>query len=269
MGLFSGKAGIVTGASSGIGRAAAIAFAREGGAVVLADLESVKTQGEKVSAEIKQAGGRAEFFAVDVSNATEVKSLVQKTIELFGRLDFAFNNAGVLSSGFTSEIEESDFDRIMSVDVKGVWLCMKYQLAYMTQNGGGTIVNNASEAGLVGTPLAGAYVAAKHAVVGLTKTAAGEYANMGIRINAVAPGAIGTPMVLSLPQSMQDSLIAPQPLHRLGTPEEVAEAVIWLCSDKSSFVLGVTLSVDGGATSNAQSYSAENSPSEFVNSWNS
>lgn len=261
MGLFSGKAGLVTGASSGIGRATALAFAREGAAVVIADLAAARQQGQEVVAQIETLGGRAAFVATDVSQASDVANLVSATVELFGRLDFAFNNAGVHSAGFTADIEEQDFDRVLAVDTKGVWLCMKYQLAHMMANGGGAIVNNASEAGLVGTPAAAAYVAAKHAVVGLTKAAAGEYANMGIRINAVAPGAIGTPMVLSLPQATQDSLMAPQPLRRLGTPEEVAEAVVWLCSKKASFVLGVTLPVDGGATANAQSYSPENSPS--------
>lgn len=151
----------------------------------------------------------------------------------------------------------------MAVDLKGVWLSMKYELLHMMENGGGAIVNTASEAGLVGTPLASAYVAAKHGVIGLTKTAAGEYANMGIRINAIAPGAIATPMVLELPQEGQDLLLDPQPLNRFGTPEEVAEAVLWLTSDKSSFVTGTTLSIDGGATSNAQSYSPDLSPKKL------
>lgn len=261
MGLFTGKAGIVTGASSGIGKAAALAFAREGASVTVADLAASEEAANEVVAAIEALGARAVFVPTDVSNGVDVAHLIHSTVEHFGSLDFAFNNAGVHSPGFTADIEERDFDRVMAVDAKGIWLCMKYELLHMIKNGGGAIVNNASEAGLVGTPAAAAYVAAKHAVVGLTKAAAGEYANYGVRVNAIAPGAIGTPMVLSLPQATQDSLMAPQPLHRLGTPEEVAEAVLWLCSDKSSFVLGVTLPVDGGATANAQSYSPQNSPS--------
>lgn len=258
---FKGKAGLVTGAAGGIGRATAVAFGRQGANVVVADLESSRIEALETVKLIEHAGGSATFVAVDVADAESVESLVEATVSRYGRLDFAHNNAGVLSTGFTADIEESDFDRILAIDVKGVWLAMKYEILYMKAHGGGTIVNTASEAGLVGTPLAGAYVAAKHAVVGLTKTAAGEYANMGIRINAVAPGAIETPMVSSLPEAGQQMLMAPQPLHRFGTPEEVAEAVVWLSSEKSSFVLGAVLSIDGGATSNAQSFDPNLSPS--------
>jgi NAD(P)-dependent dehydrogenase (short-subunit alcohol dehydrogenase family) len=261
MGLFKDKTGLVTGGSSGIGRATAIAFAREGANVVIADLEAARTAADEVVAEIVAQGGQAVFVPTDVSSARDVENLVAETVRTFGALDFAFNNAGVHTAGFTDAIEEREFDRVMAVDTKGVWLCLKYEIAHMKRHGGGAIVNAASVAGLVGTPQAAAYVAAKHAVVGLTKAAAGEFANMGIRINAVAPGAIATPMVLQLPSQTQHSLMEPQPLQRLGRPEEVAEAVLWLCSSKSSFVLGTTLSVDGGATLNAQSYSAENSPS--------
>jgi NAD(P)-dependent dehydrogenase (short-subunit alcohol dehydrogenase family) len=263
MGMFTGKSGIITGGASGMGRASAIAFAREGGKVSVADTESSRKAGESVVAEIRAAGGEALFIPVDVSQAQEVKNMVDLTVSTFGSLDFAFNNAGILAVGYTHLVDEADFDRIFAVDVKGVWLCMKYQLSYMIEHGGGTIVNNASEAGLVGAPLAGPYVGAKHAVVGLTKTAAGEYANLGIRINAIAPGAIATPMVLTLPQEVQDSLMAPQPLNRMGTPEEVAEVVLFLSSDKSSFMLGSIVSIDGGATSNAQSYAPNTSPASF------
>ncbi len=218
MGLFDGKAGFVTGAAGGIGRATAVAYAREGAKVVVADIEASRANSEETVAIIKAAGGEALFVPTDVSKADQVKHLVDTVVSTYGRLDFAFNNAGVLATGFTADIEEKDFDRIMAIDVKGVWLCMKYALLYMKAHGGGVIVNTASEAGLVGTPNAGAYVAAKHAVVGLTKTAAGEYANMNIRINAIAPGAIATPMVLNLPKEAQDVLMDPQPLHRFGTP---------------------------------------------------
>lgn len=261
MAQFSGKAGFVTGAAGGIGRASAIAFAREGASVVVADVEASRTHSEETVKLIRDAGGAAEFFPVDVTQANQVQALVQRVVDIYGRLDFAFNNAGVLATGFTADIKEADFDRVMAVDVKGVWLCMKYAILHMKANGGGVIVNTASEAGLVGTPQAGAYVAAKHAVVGLTKTAGGEYANMGIRINAIAPGAIATPMVLSLPKEAQDVLMDPQPMHRFGTPEEVAEAVLFLASDKAAFITGTTLSIDGGATSNAQSYNPALSPS--------
>lgn len=260
MGDFDGKAGLVSGAAGGIGRATAIAFAREGGSVVVADLEALRPQGEETVRLITENGGAAIFVATDVTQADDVEALVAAVVATYGSLDFAHNNAGILKVGFTAEIEEADFDQIIAVDLKGVWLAMKYEILQMQKQGGGAIVNTASEAGLVGTPMAGPYVAAKHAVVGLTKTAAGEYANQNIRINAVAPGAIETPMITDLPQEARDSLLAPQPLHRFGTADEVADAVLWLASPRSSFVIGAILSIDGGATSNAQSYSIENSP---------
>jgi NAD(P)-dependent dehydrogenase (short-subunit alcohol dehydrogenase family) len=260
MKLLDGKAGLVTGAAGGIGRATAIAFAREGARVIIGDVEQARKGAEETVAIIKRSNGEAQFVPTDVSKADQVQRLVEVTVTAFGRLDFAFNNAGVLATGFTADLDEKAFDRVMAVDVKGVWLCMQSEIRYMKAHGGGVIVNTASEAGLVGVPTAGAYSAAKHAVVGMTKTAAGEYANMGIRINAVAPGAIATPMVVNLPQAEQDMLMAPQPLHRFGTPEEVAEAVLWLTSNKSAFVLGSVLVIDGGATSNATSYNPLTSP---------
>lgn len=255
-----GLSGLVTGGASGIGRASAIAFAREGARVVIADVDAAALAAQETVDHITAAGGEAIFVPTDVSDESQVKRLVETTVSTFGGLDFAFNNAGILAVGFTVDVEVAEFDRIFAVDVRGVWLCMKHQIRYMMHHGGGSIVNNASEAGLVGTPMAGPYVGAKHAVVGLTKTAAGEYANMGIRINAIAPGAIATPMVLTLPEAAQHSLLAPQPLNRFGQPEEVAEAVVFLSSSKASFILGTVLSIDGGATSNAQSYSADTSP---------
>lgn len=258
---FEGKAGLVSGAAGGIGRATAIAFGHHGGSVVVADLEHVRDRALETVALVEEAGGKAIFIPVDVADSTSVRNLVDETVAHFGRLDFAHNNAGIGGTGFMAEIDEDEFDRIIAVDLKGVWLAMKYEIQYMKSHGGGTIVNTASEAGLVGTLWAGAYVAAKHGVVGLTKTAAGEYANMGIRINAVAPGAISTPMVAQLPARAKEMILAPQPLHRLGTPEEVADAVVWLASDKSSFVVGTVLSIDGGATANAESYNPELSPS--------
>jgi NAD(P)-dependent dehydrogenase (short-subunit alcohol dehydrogenase family) len=261
MALLKGKAGLVTGAAGGIGRATAVAYAREGAKVVISDVEQARKGAEETVAMVKRSGGEAPFIPTDVSKADQVERLVEATVRTFGRLDFAFNNAGVLATGFTADLDERTFDRVTAVDVKGVWRCMQSEIRYRKAHGGGVIVNTASEAGLVGVPTAGAYSAAKHAVVGMTKTAAGEYASMAIRINAVAPGAIATPMVVNLPQAEQDMLMAPQPLHRFGTPEEVAEAVLWLTSDKSSFVLGSVLVIDGGATSNATSYDPSSSPS--------
>lgn len=260
MGLFSGRAGLVSGAAGGIGRATAVALGREGASVLVTDIEAMRAEGEETVALVEKEGGRASFLATDVARADDVRRMVDTTVELFGSLDFAHNNAGVLATGFTADVDEADFDRIMEIDVKGVWLSMKYELLRMMRHGGGVIVNTASEAGLVGTPMAGPYVAAKHAVIGLTKTAAGEYANMGIRINAVAPGAISSRMVLDLPEAGQQMLMAPQPMHRFGTPEEVADSVVFLCSDRASFITGTVLSIDGGATSNAQSYDPALSP---------
>jgi NAD(P)-dependent dehydrogenase (short-subunit alcohol dehydrogenase family) len=228
--------------------------------VIVSDLESRRADAEETVRRVEEVGGRATFVAADVAKAVDVEALVAACAEIYGAVDFAFNNAGVLAVGLITDIEEEAFDRIVAVDLKGVWLCMKYELLHMREHGGGAIVNTSSEAGLVGTPMAGPYVATKHGVIGLTKTAAGENAMMNIRVNAIAPGAIATPMVLNLPQEAQEMLMAPQPMYRLGQPEEVAEAVVWLSSDRASFVTGTVLSIDGGATSNAQSYSAALSP---------
>ena len=187
---FADKAGIVTGAAGGIGRASAVAFGRLGAKVVVADLEQTRSQSLKTVALVEDAGGEAVFAPVDVTSSESVRNLVEFTISQFRRLDFAHNNAGVGSFGFTADMAEEEFDRVVAVDLKGVWLAMRYEILHMKDNGGGTIVNTASESGLVGSLLTAPYVAAKHGVVGLTKTAAGEYANMGIRINAVAPGAV-------------------------------------------------------------------------------
>ncbi|WP_336855503.1 glucose 1-dehydrogenase [Sinomonas albida] len=260
MGWFDGKAGLVTGAAGGIGRASAVAYAAEGGSVIVADLESSRAKGEETVAMIHAAGGNAAFIPVDVSDDAQVEALVDATVREFGRLDFALNNAGIVEMGFTADISEQAWDRLFEVNIKGVWLCLKHELRYMRAHGGGSIVNTASESGLVGTPLASPYVSAKHAVVGLTKTAAGEYANMGIRINAIAPGSVWTPLMASAPAEAQEMLMAPQPMHRFGTPEEIANAVIWLSSHKASFITGITLPIDGGATASAQSFDPNLSP---------
>ena len=261
MGLFEGKAGLVTGAAGGIGRASAIGFAAEGGSVVVSDLESSRALGEETVSIIEATGGKAIFVAGDVSDNDSVKNLVDQTVATYGRLDFAHNNAGIVVMGGVTDIDEAAWDRLFAIDVKGVWLCMKHEILYMREHGGGSIVNTASESGLTGTPLASPYVAAKHAVVGLTKTAAGEVANQGIRVNAIAPGSVRTPMMESAPQEAQDLLLAPQPMHRMGTPEEIANSVIWLASDLASYVTGIALSIDGGAMANAQSYDPSWSPS--------
>jgi len=254
---FEGKVVLITGAATGIGKATAIKFAEQGAKIVIADIDQ---RAQETVDEIKQAGGEASFITTNVTKASDAEAMVKFAVDTYGSLDVAFNNAGVLRTGFLTETSEEDFDLMIDVDLKGVWLSMKYELLYMKDNGGGVIVNTASESGLVGTPVASAYVAAKHGVVGLTKTAAGEYANMNIRVNAIAPGTIATPMVMELPEEEIQTLIAPQPMHRLGKPEEIADSVLWLASHRSSFVTGTVLAIDGGATSNAQSFSPQLSP---------
>jgi NAD(P)-dependent dehydrogenase (short-subunit alcohol dehydrogenase family) len=199
---------------------------------------------------IKAAGGEAIFVKCDVSKADEVKGMIEKTIATFGRLDYAFNNAGtegVMAS--THECTEENFDKTINVNLKGVWLCMKYEIPEILKQGKGVIVNSSSIAGLVGSPGLPAYVATKHGVIGLTKTAALEYAKAGIRVNAVCPGAIKTAMIDRITgknKEVEDQFEAMEPIGRMGEPEEVAKAVIWLCSDEASFVTGHPLAVDGG-----------------------
>ena len=250
MKALDGKVALVTGGSSGIGRAAALAFAREGSRVVIAD---VLVEGsEETKRMIEQAGGEAIFVKADVSKARQVEALIKKAVEAFGRLDCAFNNAGVGGvRARTANHEEDDWDRIMNINLKGVWLCMKYEIQQMLEQGGGVIVNTASVAGLVGFDGTPAYVASKHGVVGLTKGAALEYAKSGIRVNAVCPGVIRTPMIdrtVSKLPHMAEVYRTMHPIGRLGEPEEIAEAVIWLCSDAASFVTGHAMAVDGGLT---------------------
>ncbi len=247
--LVEGKAGLVTGAAGGIGRATALVLAREGAAGVLVnDLEARRADGEETVRLIEQSGGRARFVAGDVTSAADQQLLVAATVEAFGRLDFAHNNAGIEYHATIPETEEAEFDRIIEVNLKGVWLGMKYQIPQMLSQGGGAIVNTASLAGLLAVPALGAYIASKFGVVGLTKTAALEFANEGIRVNCVCPAAIRTFMVEHLPPERQAELTAPQAINRLGEPAEVAEAVAWLISDRSSFVTGIALPVDAGST---------------------
>ena len=244
--IFEDKVALVTGGAFGIGKATAIAFAQRGAKVVVADwiedLETVDT--------IKKAGGTALFVKCDVSDTGDVASMVHKTIEQFGSLDYAVNNAGI--EGETApahECSETNWDKVLGINLKGVWLCMKHEIPIMLNQGKGSIVNVASIAGLVGFPGLPAYVASKHAVIGLTKTAALENAKLNIRINAVCPGVIKTPMVdrvTGKDKTVEKAYEDMEPVGRMGQPEEVAEAIIWLCSDASSFVTGESMAVDGG-----------------------
>jgi NAD(P)-dependent dehydrogenase (short-subunit alcohol dehydrogenase family) len=252
-GTLNGKVALVTGGASGIGRATALAFAREGAKLVIADMN--EEGGHQTSHMITENGGEAIFVKTDVTSASAVEALISKAVETYGRLDCAHNNAGISGAGIggehralTAEYPAERWQQVIVINLTGVWLCMKYEIAQMLTQGGGTIVNTASGAGLVGLPYACAYVASKHGVVGLTKTAALEYAQQGIRVNCVCPGYIQTPMTeggLSNPER-RARIIASEPIGRLGTPEEVAEAVVWLCSDAASFVTGHTMTVDGG-----------------------
>lgn len=244
-----GKVALVTGGSTGIGRATALTFAREGATVAVADVAA--REGEETVRLITDAGGSARFIEADVSAAQDVEAMVGMTVDSFGRLDIAFNNAGIEGDmGISShEYTEEAWDRVIAVNLKGAWLSMKHEIAAMLKTGGGAIVNTSSIWGLVGVQGAAAYVASKHGIAGLTKAAALEYAGQGIRINAVNPGPIRTPMVdrfIDNVPGAEEQMIAKQPNGRLGLPEEVAEAVLWLCSDAASFVVGHTMVVDGG-----------------------
>lgn len=244
----AGKVALVTGGGSGIGRATAVAFAHAGARVVVADVD--RAGGEETVRRIIGAGGAARFVQTDVTQAAQVEALVHQTIGAYQRLDYACNNAGIagLDAGLADH-PEAAWDHILAVNLKGVWLCMKYEIPAMLRQGGGTIVNIASVAGLVGGSGTAAYTASKYGVIGLTKAAALEWAPRGIRVNAVCPGFIRTPMLerfLGADPAMEGPLTALEPMGRMGTPEEVAQAVVWLCSDAASFVTGVPLPVDGG-----------------------
>jgi len=243
------KAGLVTGAAGGIGRATAVALGREGAAVVVNDLAARRADGEETVAQVQAAGGRATFVAGDVSDSGDHLALVAAVVDDFGRLDFAVNNAGVEVSATLIDTTEDEWDAIMAVNLKGVWLGLKAQLPQMAaQGGGGAIVNVASLAGLIAAPALGQGQPVTIRIGHGTKTAAVEHAQHEIRVNAVCPAAIASDMILSMEPERQQELASPQALKRFGTPAEVAEAIVWLLSDRASFVTGTAMPVDAGST---------------------
>lgn len=250
-GILDGKVALVTGGASGIGRATAAAMAREGARVAVADRAEESASG--TVALINAAGGQAIAIGGDVTREADVIAMVARTVAAFGRLDCAFNNAGIAGRAVgpagqrIHELSQTSFDTMLAVNLTGVFLCLKHEIKQMlAQGGGGAIVNTASIAGLIGLPTSGHYVAAKHGVVGLTKTAAMEYALDGIRVNCVNPGYITTPMTKETLEARGEEILAKVPMRRTGTPEEIAEAVVWMCSDKASFMTGAAQVVDGG-----------------------
>ena len=244
--IFKDKVAIVTGGASGIGRATSLAFAKQGAKVAVVDW---KENDEMVDL-IKELGSEAIFIKCDVSKAEEVKAMVAEAIAAFGRLDYAFNNAGIEGTqANTLECTEQNWDKTLGINLKGIWLCMKHEIPELLKQGKGAIVNCASVAGLIGFAGLPAYVASKHGVVGLTKTTALEYAKLGIRVNAVCPGVIQTPMIDRLTGKTKEAIeqfTGLEPMGRFGLPEEIANAVVWMCSDEASFVTGHAMTVDGG-----------------------
>src|SRR5690242_1792181 len=252
-GILEDKVALVTGGGSGIGRATAVAMAREGARVAVSDLS--KEGIEATVALINAGGGQSIAIVGDVADEAAVANMVARTVSAFGRIDCAFNNAGVAGRSVgpvgqrTHELAQSSVAKMFSINLIGVFLCMKHEITQMlAQGGGGAIVNTASIAGLIGLATSAHYVAAKHGVVGLTKSAAIEYAEDGIRVNCVNPGYIQTPMTKETMEERFDEIIAKVPVRRLGVPEEIAEAVVWMCSDKASFMTGASHVVDGGYT---------------------
>jgi NAD(P)-dependent dehydrogenase (short-subunit alcohol dehydrogenase family) len=250
-GILDRKVALVTGGASGIGRATALAMAREGARVAVADRTEEGAAG--TVALINAGGGQAIAIGGDVTSEDQVAAMVARTVAAYGRIDCAFNNAGVAGAAVgpgrqrLHELSQTSFDTMLAINLRGVWLCLKHEIAQMlAQGGGGAIVNTASIAGLIGLATSGHYVAAKHGVVGLTKTAAIEYAQDGIRVNCVNPGYITTPMTREVVETRFEAVMAKVPMNRMGVPEEIAEAVVWMCSDKASFMTGASQVVDGG-----------------------
>lgn len=247
-----GKVALITGGAAGIGRATALAFAREGAKLVIADIQ--EELGQTLVEELEAQGCEASFICADMAQESDVKAMVAHTVERFGRLDCAFNNAGIEggSQARLADLEAEEFDRVIDVNLKGVWLCMKYEIQQMlTQEAGGSIVNMASVAGLIGSHSLSVYAASKHGVLGLTRSAAVEYGRKKIRSNAVCPGVTRTKMVeraFAVRPDIAASAIRVNPSRRIGEPEEVAEATVWLCSDAASYINGVALPIDGGFT---------------------
>jgi NAD(P)-dependent dehydrogenase (short-subunit alcohol dehydrogenase family) len=246
--LLEGKVAMVTGAGAGIGRASALAFAREGAAVAVVDVD--ESGARETARAIEHAGGRALVAIYDISEAADVAACVRSTVAEFGGLHCAHNNAGVEDPvGLTHELDAAAWDRVLGVDLRGTWLCIKHEVAHMLEHGGGSIVNTASVLSHVAQQRVPAYVSAKHGVLGLTRVAALDYADRGIRINSISPGVIRTALVertIEAGAMTAEQYAALQPMGRMGKPEEVAEAAIWLCSDRASFITGSDLAVDGG-----------------------
>jgi NAD(P)-dependent dehydrogenase (short-subunit alcohol dehydrogenase family) len=244
------KSGLVTGAASGIGRACALRFAQEGASVVVADLPSAAQGAQETVDLIRAQDGQAELHPCDVSRSEDNAELVAHVVRRFGRLDFAHNNAGIGVHALLHETSDEDFDRVIAVNLRGTFLGLKHQIRAMLDNeppNRGTIVNTSSNAGLRAVTRLSAYTASKHGILGLTKNAAVEYADDGIRVNAVCPGAIMTPLMSDQSEERQREILAPQAMTRFGDPAEVAAAVVWLCSEQASFVTGVALPVDAGS----------------------
>lgn len=245
-GLVDGKVGLVTGAAGGIGRGVAIELAREGAWVLVSDLASARAGGEETVRLVKEAGGEAEFAVCDVTSGADCAALVTRVVDRHGRIDLAVNNAGIAVHKLLAEVTEAEYDRVLGVNLKGTFLGMRAQIPAMVAAGGGSIVNISSVAGLTGVELISPYTASKHGIVGLSRNAAMEYGGHGVRVNCVCPNAIRTPLVDISPPDFLEELIRPQAIKRFGEPEEVGFAVAFLCSDRSAFVTGVALPVDGG-----------------------